>query len=174
MVKLEERRKLGRNDYPIRPMWNAMIAGIVYQHPSIESLRRELKRNAELRQVCGFDPFRWALAVPPAEAFRRFRRPFEGLGDEIEAMLEELVGSLGEVLPDLGKRLAMDSKAIQSYGKPTKKTDEDGRRDLDARWGTKTNTGVRGNAEIWKKVTHWYGYKRTCLWIHSMNCRLGI
>lgn len=159
MVKLEAKRKHGRNDYPIRPMWNALIAGIVYQHPSIESLRRELARNAELRQVCGFDPFRGADAVPPAEAFTRFRRSFEGLGDEIEGIFEELVGRLGEVLPDLGKRLAMDSKAIQSYGKPTKKTEVDGRRDLDARWGTKTYTGVRGNGEIWKKVTHWYGYK---------------
>lgn len=61
---LEERRGKGRDDYPIRPMWNAVIAGIVYQHPSAESLRRELRRNGELRQICGFDPFLGEKAVP--------------------------------------------------------------------------------------------------------------
>ncbi len=31
----------GRNEYPVRAMWRALIAGIVFQHPSIESLIRE-------------------------------------------------------------------------------------------------------------------------------------
>ena len=48
----------GRNDNPIRAMWNSILAGIIYEHKSIESLRRELKRNAQLRELCGFDPFR--------------------------------------------------------------------------------------------------------------------
>lgn len=30
---LEQRRGRGRNDYPVRPMWNAVISGIVFQHP---------------------------------------------------------------------------------------------------------------------------------------------
>jgi hypothetical protein len=57
MRLLEARRGRGRDDYPVRPMWNSVIAGIVFQHVSIESLRRELQRNASLRQLCGFDPF---------------------------------------------------------------------------------------------------------------------
>ncbi|MEW7978656.1 MAG: hypothetical protein AB2813_02315 [Candidatus Sedimenticola endophacoides] len=36
-------------------MWNAVLAGVVYQHPSIESLRRELSRNPSLLQTCGFE-----------------------------------------------------------------------------------------------------------------------
>ncbi|MCB1136598.1 MAG: transposase, partial [Chlamydiia bacterium] len=51
---LELRRSKGRNDYPVRACWNAMIAGIVYQHPSTESLLRELQRNPSLRELCGF------------------------------------------------------------------------------------------------------------------------
>ena len=54
MVKLEAMRGHGRNDFPIRPMWNAIIAGIVFGHVSIESLRRELARNPSLLQRCGF------------------------------------------------------------------------------------------------------------------------
>lgn len=56
MQKLERERGRGRNDYPVRAVWNSILAGIVFQHPSIESLRRELLRNAQLREICGFDP----------------------------------------------------------------------------------------------------------------------
>lgn len=43
MRALESERKNGRNDYPIRVLWNSIIAGIVFQHSSINSLIRELK-----------------------------------------------------------------------------------------------------------------------------------
>ena len=36
-------------------MWNAIIAGVVFQHESIELLRRELSRNPSLLQACGFN-----------------------------------------------------------------------------------------------------------------------
>ena len=51
---LEKMRKNGRDDYPVRAMWNSILAGIVYQHPTVESLRRELSRNGQLRFMCGF------------------------------------------------------------------------------------------------------------------------
>lgn len=54
MVLLEKERGKGRNDYPVRAMWNSILAGIVFQHGSIESLRRELSRNGQLRDLCGF------------------------------------------------------------------------------------------------------------------------
>ena len=61
MRVLEEERGKGRDDYPIRAVWNSLLAGIVFQHPTIESLRRELARNGQLRELCGFQPG----AVPP-------------------------------------------------------------------------------------------------------------
>ena len=33
----------------------AVMAGVVFQHPSIEALIRELSRNLSLLQVCGFE-----------------------------------------------------------------------------------------------------------------------
>src|SRR4030067_3161566 len=54
MQRLEEQRKWGRNDYPIRPVWNSVLAGIVYQHASIDSLRRGLFGNGGLRRGDGF------------------------------------------------------------------------------------------------------------------------
>ena len=44
----------GRNDWPLEPMLKACIARIVYQHPSVESFRRELQRNPSLMLACGF------------------------------------------------------------------------------------------------------------------------
>ena len=55
MEELEGHRDRGRNDYPVRAMWNSLVAGVLFEHRSIASLRRELCRNAQLRQVCGFD-----------------------------------------------------------------------------------------------------------------------
>src|SRR5690554_5945933 len=54
MRKLEDKRKNGRDDYPVRAMWNSVIAGVIYRHESIEKLIAELGRNGQLRYVCGF------------------------------------------------------------------------------------------------------------------------
>ena len=67
-----ERRGRGRDDYPIRPMWKAVIAGIVFQHPSAAALLRELRRNGELRQLCGFNPFGGEKSAPSDDAMERF------------------------------------------------------------------------------------------------------
>ena len=72
MRSLESHRGRGRNDYPIRAVWNSILAGVVFQHHSIESLRRELFRNGQLRGLCGFDVSQAAAAVPPAHAYSRF------------------------------------------------------------------------------------------------------
>jgi len=64
MRKLEQARDRGRDDYPIRPMWNSLVSGVVFQHPTVEALLRELRRNAQLRQVCGFELVKGLEAVP--------------------------------------------------------------------------------------------------------------
>ena len=61
MRELESERGRGRNDYPVRAVWNSIPHGVIYQHLSIESLRRELLRNGQLRYLCGINN-----EVPPA------------------------------------------------------------------------------------------------------------
>jgi hypothetical protein len=36
MRVLEKKRGAGRDDFPVRVMWNSVIAGIVYQHTGVE------------------------------------------------------------------------------------------------------------------------------------------
>jgi hypothetical protein len=135
----------------------------VYQHQSIESLRRELRRNAELRQLCGFDPFKGAASVPGKDAFSRFLNLLMKHQASILEMFHCLVDELKKNLPDLGEKSAADSKAIQSFGKPVKDEQklaaDDRRRDTDADWGVKTYKGIRKDGTAWEKVVKWFGYK---------------
>lgn len=163
MRYLERRRGRGRDDYPIRPVWNALIAGIIFQHKSAASLLRELWRNGELRDLCGFDPIQGGAAVPSADAFGRFLELLMNAQERLRNIFDELVEQLKEELPDLGAKLAVDSKAIPSHGKPVadeeKKKEDDRRHDTDADWGKKTYKGVRADGSTWEKVTKWFGYK---------------
>jgi len=163
MQALEHRRNRGRNDYPVRPTWNAIIAGIVFNHPTMALLRRELLRNAELRQLCGFDLFLGDKAVPSARAFSSFITSVIDQDPLVEEMFHTLVERLKAELPELGQKLAVDSKAIPSFGNPVtdeeKKNKRDGRRDNDADWGKKSYSGQRKDGTAWSKVKSWFGYK---------------
>ncbi len=155
MVALERKRGKGRDDYPIRAMWNSVLAGIVFQHESVEKLRRELARNGQLREMCGFDN-----QVPPSWVFTRFLKSLKDHESMIEAMFDRLVRQIGEVLPDFGRHLAMDSKAVASFAKHRNKHETpDGRRDTDADYGCKTYRGQREDGTLWEKIVRWFGYK---------------
>ena len=154
MVLLESRRGLGRDDYPVRAMWNALLAGIVYQHCSVASLLRELLRNAQLRHLCGFDK------VPTPWAFSRFLSKLLSLEEEIMAIFNDLIEQLTTELPDFGENLAIDGKAIPTHTKPHKEDkDPDGRRDTDADFGKKVYRGRHEDGSKWKKVVSWFGYR---------------
>jgi hypothetical protein len=161
MEKLEKQRGKGRDDYPVRGVWNSILAGVVFQHTGIESLRRELQRNAQLRELCGFDPLKGAEAVPPASGYSRFLKQVMRQSKEIDAVFDRLVEALREVLPGFGRTLAVDGKALSTHAKPHQgeAKDPDGRRDTDADWGAKTSRGEREDGTRWEKVKRWFGYK---------------
>lgn len=160
--KLSHNRNNGRNDYPITAVWNSILAGIIYQHNSIESLRRELSRNFQLRILCGFDPFLPANeSVPNAWNYTRFLKNLFKFENEIELMFKELIIEIKKLLPDFGSFLAHDGKAIQSHAKIQKDgyKARDGRRDIDANIGIKKYSGITDDGRLWEKVKTWFGYK---------------
>ncbi|MBI4874192.1 MAG: transposase, partial [Acidobacteria bacterium] len=120
MHLLEQARGRGRDEYPIRAVWNSLLAGVVFQHPSVAALRRELRRNAELRQRCGFDPLLGEAAVPTDSAYSHFLEALLEHGASVRDLFHQLVEALRPHLPDLGRYLAADGKALPSFGKPEK------------------------------------------------------
>jgi len=83
---LEQKRGRGRNDYPVAAMWNAVIAGIVFQHRSIEGLVRELSRNPALLHVCGFD----SLPMQGKPVTRVCRNKQTGLSEIIMGVINHM------------------------------------------------------------------------------------
>jgi hypothetical protein len=156
MQHLERERFKGRDDYPIRAVWNSILAGVVYQHPSVESLRRELSRNNQLRRICGFAEDK----VPIPAVYSRFMLKLFSHQDLIDEIFETLVGQCSELLPGFGRHLVLDGKAINSKAKGRSNLEKkDGRRDLDANYGVKKYNGKREDGTLWEKVTTWFGYK---------------
>lgn len=157
--ELESRRGNGRDTYPVRPTWNTLIAGIVFQHDTVESLLRELRRNGELRQVCGFNPLLGAAAAPTPSAMSRFVSNVVGLTPMIEKIFDDLVDTVTAVLPDLGEHLSFDGKAIPSHSTGRRNKETDKTSDPDAAWGVKTYKGHGNDGKPWEKLKRWFGYQ---------------
>jgi len=156
MRKLERKRGKGRDDYPVRAMWNLIIAGYIFGHNSIASLLRELRRNIQLVYACGFE-FR---KLPEAHNVSRFIKLLLTHESEIKKMFEELCQTLYELLEDFGKEAAIDSKWLHSAANQASgRKKADGRSETDARKGVKTYSGVRKDGTAWEKVITCFGFK---------------
>ncbi|MDI9456433.1 MAG: transposase [Bacillota bacterium] len=156
MLKLEFERGRGRDDYPVRAVWNSILAGIVFQHPSIAALRRELNRNGQLRAMCGFK----GDTGPPQWVYTRFLKKLFEHKDLIDEIFDTLVKQCYQLLPGFGRKLAMDGKGINSHARRKKEgLSPDGRRDLDADTGVKSYQWQREDGSVWEKIKYWFGYK---------------
>ncbi len=159
MKALERKRGKGRNDYPVRAVWNSLLAGIVFQHLSVESLRRELKRNAQLRYMCGFEG-----EVPPAWVYSRFMKALFAHTFLVDGLFENLVQQIREVFLDFGRHLSMDSKAISSFAKGKNQNEA-----MDGRGGTRIPTTEEKNTAAWAKTASHgrrtsNGSATSCIW----------
>ncbi len=169
---LEAMRGNGRDEYPVTAMWNALIAGIVFQHPSIASLIRELSRNPALLQACGFSilpihkrpmaeivpnphggqpQVTWLrtcgprYSIPSNASFSRFLSNLIEL-EECLGLVSDMIPQLREQLmaelPDFGQHLGYDGKAIQSHSTGYKNKSSGETSDPDADWGHHETVGL--------------------------------
>ena len=110
---------------------------VVFQHPSVEALVRELQRNPALLQLCGFDPLGrqgrcrrpaggsnvvpFGLlrnGVPAAYNFSRFLRTVSELEAErglVTDLATALRGDLLAELPGFGEHLGYDGKDLPAH-----------------------------------------------------------
>ena len=165
--RLEEMRGNGRNDFPIRVMLNFTYAMKIFGHRSVESFRRELLRNSQLRRVCGLKDEDYLYLgkrktlVPQARVFTNFFKSLVKYQKELDYMFNEKVKYMYENLDDFGKDCALDGKLLDSYAKKNNKkstTDEskkDYRRENDATWTCKSYIFADGT----KKSTWHHGFE---------------
>ena len=182
---LRAMRKNGRNEYPVSAMWRALIAGIVFQHESIESLIRELDRNSSLLALCGFSSVplqsraryrtepacggaRVTVIDPPPRSpapksfnFSRFLLNVVRIEQEqglVSRMIDSLRGELMELLPDFGENLGYDGKALRSNSTGRKNCRKGETSDPEADWGKHETSGFDSNGKAWTKIKTWFGY----------------
>ena len=158
MKTLEAERGKGRNDYPVRAVWNSILAGIIFGHQTIASMIRELSRNAQLREICGFDIYRGLDAVPPAYVYSRFLKQLLKHYTLVQKIFKKLVDEIMELLPDFGETLAIDGKAIPSFGRRLGKREGDMRGEHDANWGVHEYDKTDKNGNVYKEVKKWFGF----------------
>jgi transposase, IS5 family len=147
--KLVSKRKGRRNRYPVRMLWQSLIAAKVYGIATINGLIRELNRNESLRKVVcirhvGLVPKPWQFS----RLFAKLSRP-ENLA-MVKWIFDKAVSELKELLPDLGESLAIDGTAVSSWCNRYAKE----KSDKDAGWGVKTYRKEDGS----DSKHFWYGY----------------
>lgn len=149
IATLQAGRAGKRNDYPLAALWRALLAGIVFGHASLAALSRELARNGELRERCGFDPLRGDRAIPPAWVWTRFIGKLLRHRALIDAMFDALVERLAGELPGFGRDLAIDGKAIGAWSA----------KDPEASAGFKNYEGEDEQGNPVQQLQKWFGYK---------------
>ncbi len=162
--KLNEIRGKGRNEYPVVAVWNSILIMPLLECNSIESLRRELSRNRDLRKLCGFQDSEYYYGkcklVPPAKAYSNMIKNLKKIEPILKECFYELRKFMYENLKDFGKNVGEDGKIFSSRAKgKSKNIKEDGRRDNDADYTKKENyyKGSDGTSKV--KTTTYFGYR---------------
>lgn len=134
--KLYKIRGKVRNDWSCEAMWNSFIASFLFEHETVEGLLHELRRNKQLRALCGFEPKTVrqkdgtikVYVAPSASAYSKFLKNLKQCQEELTDMFTELVFYMYRHLEHFGEILMVDGKAIQSFGTKLSKNSKSGER----------------------------------------------
>lgn len=149
---LQQWRGRGRDDYPVRVLWGALLLSIVLRHPTREACLAELRRNAGLRRLIGIEH---EDQVPKPWNLTRF---LNVLGQEphlsrLRAIFDQMVSRLAGAVDDLGRHTAGDSSGLSARRSSSKKKSgalpepAGGRKEYQDDQGQVTH------------VVEWFGYK---------------
>lgn len=149
LSSLERERWTGRKGHSIRGMWAALIAGIIYQSPSIAGVVRLLKKNKNVREVCGFA----SDNIPDEDALGRLLKKLARHEKELEGCFESMVEQLRKLFPGFGQKLVGDSTDIVAWSQGHRQNPSD----HDAGWGAKKTSHKKGEKK--EDTYYWFGYK---------------
>ena len=149
-------------------MWNSFAASFLFGHETVESLLRELRRNKQLRTVCGFEPKTVkqndgsikVYVAPSSSAYSNFIQNLMQCQEELDEMFTEMVLFMYDNLEDFGDTLMVDGKAVQSFAtKHGRDTKSGCRGEWDADWCKKQYTASGPNGETVTKTKKWFGFR---------------
>lgn len=162
---------VGPAGFHARVKWAALIAGVVYQIPTIAELRRNLLSNPHMRFVCGMMS---AADVPSESTLSRFLALLMKHEDLLDLLIDDLVKRFAALAPGFGEVVVGDSTDIHAYARYKKS----GSADPDATWGAKSSKeasskrgkkvnapvevsqdGKNGGKSKTKDKYWWFGYK---------------
>ena len=144
LTRLAAYRRTGRPGYPLRSLWRAYVCSYLLDHKYTNVLVRELEDNPEFREFCGF-----AGGPPHRTTVLRFFHRLAHHADLVEAAFVNLTERIRELLPDLGRVVAIDSTVVRSHSNPNRPHISD----PEASWTAKTSARYKDGRE-------WYwGYK---------------
>jgi len=154
---LNDARGKGRDDYPVRVLWGAVLLTIILRHPSSEACLAELRRNVGLRKLIGIEheervPKKWNISrfldVLGAEPFLTL----------LKAAFDQLIQHLGQAVPNLGQNVAGDATCLNARHKNEKGVKKE-ERDTglpQPSGGRKEYPDEQGKIT---EVLEWFGYK---------------
>ena len=146
----------GRKGIQLEALLNIYWAKKIIGHDTMAKMLRELSRNSQLRKICRLQNDE----VPSKYVMTRFLKKLKKHKEEIKEIFYNQRDELAKIKEDFGTNIGVDGKYIDSYAKKeNKKKKEDGRRDIDAKYGIKEKyyKDANGNEKI-EKETH-FGYR---------------
>ena len=147
---IQDSRRYTRPGYPPAVMFRAFCTKYLLGERFNVGLIERLHSSPRLREICGLD------SIPSESTFSRFFSRLARL-PEPDALLNEMVEKLRELLPGLGQDVVIDSTDIESYANPNRTVV----RDTEATWGRRT---TKSSSKSKEKTEPFFGYK-----MHALN-----
>ena len=143
----------GRKGIQLEALLNIYWAKKIIGHDTMAKMLRELSRNSQLRKICRLQNDE----VPSKYVMTRFLKKLKKHKEEIKEIFYNQRDELAKIKEDFGTNIGVDGKYIDSYAKKeNKKKKEDGRRDIDAKYGIKEKyyKDANGNEKIEKETEY--------------------
>ena len=165
VVALEAERGNGRDEYPVRAMWNLVGTAMFLRRARFSELLAELRRNSDLARLLGFEeigPNRYRLPSSwnVSRLYAKLKEPH--YQELLQKVHQETVKLLTVEEPGLGKDTAFDASDVRSHARPARKDPEGKEKpssDPEASWSVKTKRWEDSQGRQREETKSTFGYK---------------
>lgn len=162
---LDAERGHGRDDYPVRAMWQLIAVGLYLRRGRFSELVEELRRNSDLARLLGFrnigpNHYRTPAPYVVSRFYAKLQQPH--LQPLLQKILEESVQALQREVPTLGQHSALDASDVRTHahaGYVDRKGVVHKATDTEASWSVKTKRWEDGQGKVREEKQSTFGYK---------------